>query len=485
MLFNSYIFIFVFLPVSLILYFFFSSRKMHKTALIVLILMSLWFYGYFNVSYLWILCGSILGNWILSRGMIKSEGKKRKILLVSGLVCDIALIFIFKYYDFFILNVNQAFHTSFELRHLILPLGISFFTFQQISYLVDTYRGETEGYHFLEYTAFVSFFPQLIAGPIVLHDELIPQFRDEKKWTFSQDSFAHGIYIFAVGLFKKVIVADTFGTAVSWAWTNLNAINSMEMIIVSICYTFQLYFDFSAYSDMAIGIGKMFHLELPINFNSPYKATSIIEFWDRWHMTLTRFLRKYIYFPLGGSRKGKIRTYVNIFIVFIVSGIWHGANWTFILWGMLHGVADILNRFFKKTWDKCNRVIAWMVTFIFVNSAWIVFRSDNVGQAFELLRKCVQFDGFAISANLYNNFYLQEIGIFVEHIGPLAHIWAAIPGLNMWIFIIAAFAGCLCLKNVHEKVFVPNVKNAILTIVLLVWSIISFSGISEFLYFNF
>ena len=211
MLFNSYIFIFVFLPVSLILYFFFSSRKMHKTALIVLILMSLWFYGYFNVSYLWILCGSILGNWILSRGMIKSEGKKRKILLVSGLVCDIALIFIFKYYDFFILNVNQAFHTSFELRHLILPLGISFFTFQQISYLVDTYRGETEGYHFLEYTAFVSFFPQLIAGPIVLHDELIPQFRDEKKWTFSQDSFAHGIYIFAVGLFKKVIVADTFG----------------------------------------------------------------------------------------------------------------------------------------------------------------------------------------------------------------------------------------------------------------------------------
>ena len=245
---------------------------MHKTALIVLILMSLWFYGYFNVSYLWILCGSILGNWILSRGMIKSEGKKRKILLASGLICDITLIFIFKYYDFFILNVNQAFHTSFELRYLILPLGISFFTFQQISYLVDTYRGETEGYHFLEYIAFVSFFPQLIAGPIVLHDELIPQFRDEKKWTFSQDSFAHGIYIFAVGLFKKVIVADTFGTAVSWAWTNLNAINSMEMIIVSICYTFQLYFDFSAYSDMAIGIGKMFHLELPINFNSPYKA---------------------------------------------------------------------------------------------------------------------------------------------------------------------------------------------------------------------
>ena len=232
-------------------------------------------------------------------------------------------------------------------------MGISFFTFQQVSYLVDSYRTqETRDYGFIEYTLFVLFFPQLIAGPIVLHKEMIPQFRNEHNRIFNSENFSRGMYIFAIGLFKKVLIADTFSQAVAIGYNNVENLSSLEALLVSFSYTFQIYFDFSGYCDMAIGISSMFNINLPQNFNSPYKSTSIIDFWNRWHMSLTRFLREYVYFPLGGSRKGKVRTYVNVMIVFLVSGIWHGANWTFIVWGIMHGVAQCLNRMFKNIWAK-------------------------------------------------------------------------------------------------------------------------------------
>ena len=412
-------------------------------------------------------------------------GAKRKIILASGIVLNIGSIFYFKYFDFFIENMNKFISSDFELRHIVLPLGISFFTFQQISYLIDSYRGETKDYTFFEYAAFVSFFPQLVAGPIVLHGEIIPQFRDEEKWHFSHDCFAHGLYIFAIGLFKKVLIADTFGKAVSWGWGNIETITSLEIMIVMLSYTFQIYFDFSGYCDMAIGIGKMFRIELPINFDSPYKSYSIIEFWKRWHMTLTRFLRNYVYFPLEGSRKGQIRTCINIMIVFLISGIWHGANWTFILWGTLHGLAQVLNRLFKKTWDKCNQVFQWLCTFAFVNVMWLIFRADNVKQAIKTINRMVRMESFDISEQLCKSFKLEEVEWVVQHINPLSVFPNKIYGFYMWITLLGALFICLNLKNMHEEEFKPTLSKALLTSVLLAWSIMSFAGVSTFLYFNF
>ena len=334
MQFNSYIFILCFLPLALILYFLFHDLGKRKLAFGSLLIMSLWFYGYFNPYYLAIICSSIVINYLLSRAMLKAGGEgasgqlKRKICFALGLIFNIGLIFYYKYYDFFIENINTLFKTDFTLRHIILPLGISFFTFQQISFIVDSYRGETGGYTFLEYALFVAYFPQLVAGPIVLHSELIPQFRDEKKHRVNFDNLSRGIMIFTRGLAKKMLIADKFGMAVDIGYKQAalipvgeGALTRPEIIIVMLSYTFQIYFDFSGYSDMAIGLGAMFNLDIPRNFNSPYKAISIAGYWNRWHLTLSRFLITYIYIPLGGNRKGKIRTYINTMVVFLVSGI--------------------------------------------------------------------------------------------------------------------------------------------------------------------
>ena len=224
--------------------------------------------------------------------------------MAVGLIFNLGLIFYFKYYDFFVDNLNKAFSTSFELKHIILPLGISFFTFQQVSYVIDSYKGETKEYNFVDYALFVTFFPQLVAGPIVLHNEVLPQFADKKNWKINSDNMSYGLYLFSAGLMKKVIIADTLSKVVSWGYGNVDTgITSMEGILMMLSYTFQIYFDFSGYSDMATGLGSMFNIKIPMNFNSPYKAVSVVDFWNRWHLTLTRFLRTYVYFPLGGSRE--------------------------------------------------------------------------------------------------------------------------------------------------------------------------------------
>ena len=383
MLFNSYYFIFLFLPLSLAGYYILNYVNLYRLAGIFLIGMSLWFYGYFNRSYLLIICGSIIANFLFAKIMDRFSEKQsvKKCILILGILTNVILIFYYKYFNFFLENINTLFHTSFALKNILLPLGISFFTFQQISFLVDAYRGETKDYSFEEYALFVSFFPQLVAGPVVLHSETIPQFRDPKKRRVNYANFSRGLYVFSLGLFKKIILADTFGRAVDYGFSALPALNSLETFIVSLCFTFQLYFDFSGYCDMAVGIGSLFNITLPQNFNSPYKACSIIEFWERWHMSLTRFLRTYIYFPLGGSRRGTIRTYVNVMIVFLVSGIWHGANWTFILWGILHGLLNCLNRIFKKQWAKLWKPLRWLSTFLTINFLTALFRADDLAAA--------------------------------------------------------------------------------------------------------
>ena len=480
MLFNSYVFLLLFLPLTILGYYVLHYFNLHKLSLIYLCIMSFIFYGYNNEHYVWILGTSIIGNWIISNFMKKIFYKR--FLLVGGILFNISFIFYFKYFNFFLSNMNYLVKTSFELRNIVLPLGISFFTFQQVSYLIDTYRGETDNYTFIEYATFVAFFPQLVAGPIVLHREIIPQFQMEKKYRFSHNNFANGLYDFAIGLFKKVLIADTFGLAVTWGWNNIEAMTSAEIAIVMISYTFQIYFDFSGYSDMAIGLGKMLNIDLPLNFDSPYKATSILEFWNRWHLTLNRFLRNYLYFPLGGSRKGKINTHFNVLLVFLVSGIWHGANWTFILWGIVHGCANVLNRIFREKWDKMNKGFCWICTFVFVNFTWLIFRSDNIKQAFGLMKRLLGVGSLTISRELKNCFVLEEINYITNEIfkGKLV-----IDELWMWVFLGGAMFVCLCLPNIHEKEFKPTKTKAIVTAVLLIWSIVSFAGISTFLYFNF
>ncbi len=487
MLFNSYIFVFLFLPLALAGYYGLNHFKLYRISNLFLIGMSLWFYGYFNKSYLLIICGSILVNFLLSKMMAywEQESNFKKFLLVLGICINTAVIFYFKYYDFFIENVNAVFGRSFGLKNIVLPLGISFFTFQQISYMVDSYRGETKGYRLDEYALFVSFFPQLIAGPIVLHSEMIPQFRDRNNRRMIPGNFSKGMYIFALGLFKKVIIADTFGKAVSWGFGTIETLSSMEALLVSFFYTFQLYFDFSGYCDMATGIGHLFNIKLPVNFDSPYKAASIVEFWERWHMSLTRFLRTYIYIPLGGNRKGKLRTYFNIMVVYLVSGIWHGANWTFILWGMIHGILNCLNRLFRRSWEKLGEITRWAVTFMTVNMLWILFRAEDIASAKLFIKKLCFLSDFYVREELYSCFRLIEFAVMEEELAFWRYLPSRVTGFYLWIFIFGAFFAVLNFRNSREIDFKPTAVRSLLTVVFMIWSVVSLAGISTFLYFDF
>ena len=417
--------------------------------------------------------------------MKQSRKTMRNSVLAAGILANTGVIIYFKYFDFFLENINICFGSNFALRNILMPLGISFFTFQQISYLVDSYRGETVEYSFVDYALFVSFFPQLVAGPIVLHQEMIPQFCDRARKRLDHDMLANGVRLFAIGLFKKVMIADVLGRGADWGFSNPSILTGVDVAIVSLLYTLQIYFDFSGYCDMACGIANMFHMELPQNFNSPYKSKSILEFWQRWHMSLSRFLRKYIYIPLGGSRRGKARTMVNVIIVFLISGIWHGAAWTFILWGVLHGIANVLCRLFGNTWEKITGWIRWFLTFLFVNLTWILFRANNMEDAGLLFSKLFKPWELRISNTLLEQFDLLEFTYVEEHIDFLNSLIVEFPWLHLLIILVAAMFLALVPRNCHEYKFVPNMKNAFGCIALLVWSIISLSGLSTFLYFNF
>lgn len=487
MLFNSYFFIFLFLPLALTGYYSLNYVNHHRAAGIYLTAMSLWFYGYFNIAYLPILIGSIAANFLFAKLMARFPEKPslRKSVLVFGICANVALIFYFKYFRFFTENINALFKTSFPLKNILLPLGISFFTFQQISFLADSYRGETKDYTFDEYALFVSFFPQLVAGPVVLHKETIPQFRDPERRRINYVNFSKGMYIFALGLFKKMLIADTFGRAVDYGFPAVSSLNTLEAFVVSLCYMFQLYFDFSGYCDMAVGIGNLFNISLPQNFNSPYKAASITEFWERWHMSLTRFLRTYIYFPLGGNRKGKLRTYGNIMIVYLVSGIWHGANWTFVIWGLLHGLCSCLNRVFSRQWNKLWKSFRWFATFLTVDLLTIFFRADSLSMAKTFFRRLFRFTGFSLRPELAECFRLEEF-IFLEKKIPLLDSFhAGFSGLYLWLFLFIAFLVVLFFKNNGEADFKPTLGRSLATVLCMLWSILSLEGISTFLYFNF
>lgn len=486
MLFNSYIFVLFFLPIALIAYFGLNRMGRYTMAKVTLVCMSLWFYAYFHVSYLFIILGSVLFNHICSKLLLRPDKKSlHLLLLIFGILVNLSAIFYFKYFNFFIENLNFMFHTSVIIGEILMPLGISFFTFQQISYLVDSYRGETQGYTFLDYALFVTFFPQLVAGPIVLHQEMIPQFHEPKRKQLDQNMLAKGIWLFSIGLFKKVMIADVLGKGVEWGFADPALMTGLEAAVVSVLYTLQIYFDFSGYCDMACGLANMFGLELPLNFSSPYKSVSILEFWQRWHMTLTRFLRKYIYFPLGGSKKGTARTVLNVMIVFLISGIWHGAAWTYILWGLLHGAANVLCRIFRKVWDKVPKVIGVFSTFLFVDLAWILFRAESLPQAGIFFSKLFSPWELRVSRDFLSQFDLLEFTYLEEHVSALGNMIAEYPGVHLMILLAAALWIVFFTKNCHEKKYIPNLRNALASIVMLAWSVLSFSKLSVFLYFNF
>jgi D-alanyl-lipoteichoic acid acyltransferase DltB (MBOAT superfamily) len=292
---------------------------------------------------------------------------------------------------------------------------------------------------------------------------------------------SHGLYIFSIGLFKKVLIADTLSQAVSWGFATVDDLSWIEALIVSVSYTLQLYFDFSGYCDMAMGIARMMNIGLPQNFNSPYRSTSIVDFWSRWHMSLTRFLREYIYFPLGGSREGTVKTYRNIMVVFLISGIWHGANWTFLVWGLIHGIFNCLNRMTKNLWDKVPKVIRWIVNFAIVNALWVIFRADNLKQAGQFLRRMISFGSFEIREGLAECFKMREFSIFL----PSQLFGITTSYYLMWVMLIVVLVLSVKAKNSSEIVFRETKGRAAAAILLLVWSIFSLAGVSEFLYFGF
>jgi len=413
MLFNSYEFIFVFLPITFFIYFYLNHKRLTETSKGFLICSSLFFYSWWNIAYLPIIIASMTFNYAIGRSLHKTAGKKysafsKKSILIFGIVLNLALLGYFKYADFFIENINIAFDIRVEPMQLLLPLAISFFTFQQIAYLVDSYRQETKEYSFLNYALFVTFFPQLIAGPIVHHKEMMPQFTKISNKVKNYRNIALGLFIFSVGLFKKVVIADTFAIWAIQGFDIATTLNLFEAWATSLSYTFQLYFDFSGYTDMAIGLALLFNIRLPINFNSPYKATNIQDFWKRWHMTLSRFLRDYVYIPLGGNRKGEFRTYNNLMATFVIGGLWHGAGWTFIFWGFLHGLALMVQRFWSKLGFKLWTWLAWLITFNFINIAWIFFRAKEWDDAIKVLGSMFNF------SEKINIYFLDKISMWLN-----------------------------------------------------------------------
>lgn len=483
MLFNSYIFILSFLPICLIGYFGLNHFDL-RWGQIFLAAMSLWFYGYFHIGYLLLIIVSMAGNYLLYSIMGRtSSAKIRDISLVAGIVFDMGLLFYFKYFNFFMDNLNVLFRTDYTFKEILLPLGISFFTFQQISFIVDAYKGEVTDCDLLYYISFVTYFPQLIAGPIVSHDELIPQFMDKEKKSLDWRHLSEGIYLFALGLAKKVLLADTFGNASNWGFANIGSLDTTNALLSMLAYTIQLYFDFSGYCDMAIGLGKMMNIDLPLNFNSPYKALTITEFWKRWHITLTRFFTKYVYIPLGGNRKGRIRTYVNTMAVFLLSGLWHGAAWTFVLWGALHGIFMVVTRIWQGFFERLHPALNWLLTFSFVNVTWVLFRAETAHDALRFLNRIALLRFGEIDTNITGCFHLPEFQVLLD----LTGIQTVYPHFLLGLAFAVVLWILLGTKNAYERMLDlrPTVVNGMTTVLLLVWCIFSLTGVSIFLYFNF
>lgn len=510
MLFNSYSFLFAYLPLTLA-GFFFCARFSHALAAGWLALASLAFYGYWNVAYVPLLALSIVFNFFVGTALA-ADRVHRKGILIFGLALNLALLAYFKYADFFVANLNHL-GAGWSLPAVILPLGISFFTFTQIAFLVDVYQRKAEEFRFVHYCLFVTYFPHLIAGPVLHHKEMMPQFARAQSYRFSWDNFAVGFTIFFIGLAKKVLIADGIAEYVRPVFEAPGkgvALSVVDAWGGALAYTFQLYFDFSGYSDMAIGLSRMMGVNLPLNFASPYKAASIVEFWRCWHMTLSRFLRDYLYVPLGGNRKGSARRYVNLMLTMVLGGFWHGANWTFVVWGALHGFYLLVNH----AWRSCKAALGFageggwlarfcsvLLTFLCVALAWVYFRADNLSHANTIVSAMFGANGVTLPYRWLEKLgvlgaWLASQGVTFQNTstfgGGTQLNWLLICALITWLApntqqLMRGFAPALGVVDDAARGLRWSLTWCWLSGVaaLAVFGILSLTALSEFIYFQF
>jgi D-alanyl-lipoteichoic acid acyltransferase DltB (MBOAT superfamily) len=517
MLFNSPEFLFVFLPLVLGVYHLLNRRE-GRSALYWLVAASLFFYGWWNPAFLLLIGASITINFLFGAAIRDTAGRQRKLLLITGIAANLACIGYFKYTGFILGNLNALMNLNLNAGSIVLPLAISFFTFQQIAFLVDAYRNAVKENDFARYGLFVVFFPQLIAGPIVHHREMMPQFGHQLAGSAIARNINIGITVFAIGLFKKVVLADTLALVADPAFAMAQAQQGLSFLDAwsgALAYTFQLYFDFSGYSDMAVGIAIMFGIRLPLNFYSPYKARSIIDFWRRWHMTLSRFLKDYVYIPLGGNRKGRYRRHINLMITMLLGGIWHGAGWPFVVWGALHGIFLVINHAWRNLMGRTtnealrqlNRLIALPLTFVCVVVAWVFFRAPTMEAAQFMLaamlpRPDTVAAGLSWSKSLVSALQDHPLTLLIE---PLSHNPAHTTAAVVLVF--SALVALLMPNTVNLlgtshpalSATVPEQQNnrlrslqwqpslpwAVCVAVLLFACALFSTGLSPFLYFQF
>lgn len=486
MLFDTYVFIFAFLPIVLLGYFSLNHYRLLLAGKVWLLGASLFFYSWWNISYLPLILASILINYAVANQVTACSKREknivsRKAIFIFGLLFNVGLLGYFKYADFFILSSNFLIGIDTELLHIVLPLAISFFTLQQIAFQVDVYEGLAKEHNFIDYAIFVSFFPQLIAGPIVHHKEMMPQFQQLRSKILNYKNLTIGLFIFSIGFFKKAVIADTLSVWVMNGFDNSEVLTFIDAWITSSSFVFQLYFDFSGYSDMAIGLALMFNIKIPINFNSPYKANNIIHFWQCWHMTLTHFINAYIYTPIIKSMKNI--TFTKVMWTTILSmgicGLWHGASWTYLVFGILHGIALVVNHCWRKYKLKMPTILAWFLTFSFINFSFVIFRAQEWEDVLKIYKGLAGMNGFRLPLSFEGNLeLLKQYGI---EFGESLYGGASIATLVVLLLLI------LFTNNTEhlQKNFKPNLTYIIFVGLMLLAGMGSLGDTIEFIYFQF
>lgn len=486
MYFNSYIFILAFLPIVLCGYYLINKTKKYRLGQMWLLAASLMFIGYLNTWYTVFAALCICIGYLFLICVTNKDKRVRIIGLTAGLLFHIGNLLYFKYCNFFIENLNVILADKIPLRDIVLPIGISFYTFQQIAYLVDCYRDLEIKADLLEYALYISFFPQFLQGPILLHEDMLPSLRNQYNKAFSAAHFSKGLYAFALGLGKKVLLADNIAYLVNTGYANISELNTPSALLTMTAYSLQLYFDFSGYCDMAVGLGEMFQIYMPANFNSPYKAVSVTDIWSRWHITLTRFFTKYVYIPLGGNRKGSFRMYLNTFFVFLISGLWHGAAWTFILWGILHGVAMVCSKLLKRCRIVLPKVIGWTGTFLFWVFSFAIFRASSLEEAKLLFGQFLN-GGMGRIHPMFTEALENQMEVSVLQKMDFIGILEQYPEMTAVLLVLLPLISCLIMRNTQEKLqeFRYTYGKLFVTAILIFVSILSFTGVNVFLYSNF
>jgi len=487
---TSYSFILIFLPIVIIGWYHLNKKGLFTIAKGFLLVASLYFYSLMGKEALFALIASIIVCYLIGNYALDSRLSPlfRKIVLTIGVLINVGALLYCKYLLYFELLLNKHAGTAFTFEAIVIPMGISYFTFSQIAYLVDSYRDPSIKYSLLDYSLFVSFFPKITVGPIALSTEMIPQFNDLTRRKVNYENLSKGLYGFIFGLSKKLIIADSLASFIDIGYQNIGNLGTTNALMVILSYTMQIYFDFSGYCDMAVGICRMLNFDLTDNFNAPYRALSIADFWKRWHITLTRFFRNYVYIPLGGNRKGKIRTYINTFIIFLISGLWHGAATTFVVWGIIHGIGSIISKIISPVTEKLPKAVRWFATFAFVNLAWVYFRAPDITSANQMIKQLFTGGFIPVNTAMVTACIPPEGNLLqwiVYQISPDSMYYSG--SIFLIVLILFFTAASVLFKTTPERVneFKPTKGKIAIAVVLFIWSILSLSEVTQFIYVNF